>query len=98
MDRNTSRALDRWLTDDRNDYGPADAPDPSPTPDAAVIDAAHRNALATRRAALAARLLQSIGPSWDDIELAVWAFDRHRESRTAERLSELLIDLIDDAL
>ena len=35
------RALDRWLTDDRNDYGAADAPDPSPSiecPDAPPAD------------------------------------------------------------
>ncbi|NBW18342.1 MAG: hypothetical protein EBR82_61245 [Caulobacteraceae bacterium] len=98
MDRKTARDLDRWLTDDARDFGPADAPDPTPTPDAAAIDAASRNALETRRAALAERLLQSIGPSWDDVELAVWAFDRHRESRSAERLAELIIDLMDDAL
>jgi len=129
------RALDRWLTDDAQDYGPADAPDPSPniecppppphrparfgpngetidtsyvevgrrfprrTPDATAIAAAHANALATRRAALAARLMSAPNYAWADIEHAVWSFDRDRTNRNcAERLAELLVDLTDGAL
>lgn len=30
MERKTARALDRWLTEDARDFGPADAPDPAP--------------------------------------------------------------------
>jgi hypothetical protein len=131
----TARALDRWLTDDRNDFGPADAPDPTPsaecparpphrparfgsngesidtsyievgrrfprrTFDAAASDAAMRNALETRRAALADRLMGAPEYAWRDIEHAVWAFDRHRTDRNcAACLAELLVDLIDGAL
>ena len=39
----STRSLDRWLTDDRNDYGAADSPDV----DAAASDAASTNELAT---------------------------------------------------
>ena len=51
MDRNTSRALDRWLTDDRNDYGPADAPENPFAMDDDAAAAAEKNAQATERAA-----------------------------------------------
>jgi hypothetical protein len=62
--------------------------------DAAAIDAAHANALATRRTALAARLMSAPNYAWADIENAVWSFDRNRTNRNcAERLAELLIDL-----
>jgi hypothetical protein len=98
MDRKTARALDRWITDDAQDYGAADAPDPTPTPDAAAIDAAARNELATRRAALAARLLTIDAHAWLDFADAASQFDLHRSHRTAEHLAELLIDLTDGAL
>jgi hypothetical protein len=136
------------LTEDANDYGAADAPDPTPsvrpllntlhrvvseldgdpnraelseivahTIDAATVTAPHRpvpiiiadidaavdaaraNALATRRAALADRLMLAHRYSWADIEHAVWAFDRDRTNcNCAARLAELLVDLIDGAL
>ena len=112
------RALDRWLTDDANDFGPADAPDPAPnvplrplcnatldaalrgtTPPFAASDAAQRNELATRRAALVARLMSAPDYAWADIELAVWSFDRDRTNRNcAARLAELLVDLEDGHL
>jgi hypothetical protein len=132
MERKTARELDRWITDDARDYGPADAPTDAPsiecparpphrparfgpngesidtsyveiarrfprrTPDAAASDAAMRNALETRRAALAARLMGAPDYAWADIENAVWAFDRNRTNRNcADRLAELLVDLID---
>jgi len=99
MDRKTARELDRWITDDARDYGAADAPDPTPTPDAAAIDAASRNELETRRAALAARLMSAPDYAWNDIENAVWAFDRDRTNRNcAARLAELLVDLEDGHL
>jgi hypothetical protein len=65
------------------------------TPDAAAITAAHRNALETRRAALAARLMAIDAHAWLDFADAASQFDLHRSRRTAERLAELLIDLED---
>ena len=104
------RALDRWLTDDRNDYGPADAPTDAPSVSLrplpviiadidSAVTAAHRNALETRRAALAERLMSAPDYAWRDIEHAVWAFDRDRTNRSAAAcLAELLVDLTDGAL
>ena len=100
MDRNTSRALDRWLTDDAHDYGAADAPTADEFADY-VREAAARNELETRRAALAARLLRADTESKyaiEDFEHAVWAFTQNPNARTASTLAELIIDLIDDAL
>lgn len=94
MDRNTSRDLDRWITPDANDYGPADAPNADEFADY-VREAAERNALETRRTALAARLLAIDAHAWLDFADAASQFDLHRSRRTAEHLAELLIDLED---
>jgi len=110
MERKTARELDRWLTDDRNDFGPADAPTDAPSVSLrplpviiadidSAVDAAHANALATRRAALAERLMSAPNYAWADIEHAVWSFDRDRTNRNcAERLAELIVDLTDGHL
>lgn len=134
MERKTARALDRWLTDDAQDYGPADAPDPTPTVrpllntlhrvaseldgdpnraklseivahtiDNAAIGAAHQNELATRRAALADRLMtidRTVLQAFEYLAFKLWEDRTAKTSATdrAARLAELLIDLTDGAL